>query len=89
MTKQTGNHDIRFEYPQTASTDNSWFLVYANDQHVGYIEKVYNGWNLFDTDGRFKPICKGLRQYAAEHLAFWAGLLDADYNESTLETANA
>lgn len=88
MTRQTGNHDIKFDYVRGTSTDPNLHVVHANGQFVGYLLKTYNSWRLFDLTGEHSPICLSPRQYAAEHLAFWAGLLDADYNEPTLETVN-
>tara|TARA_Y100000310_G_scaffold195812_1_gene195832 strand:+ start:277 stop:633 length:357 start_codon:yes stop_codon:yes gene_type:complete len=73
-------------------TKTTTWEVYADGTYVGLVRKAAGGWEGFTGEiwGDEKPekvtYRTGPRKYAAEHLAYLAGLLDDDYNDINKET---
>ena len=77
MTLNTRNHNLNFIYQ---IRDHGEYAVYIDNKCIGVVKKSPGGWQTLDENNREASYRKGPREYAAEHLAMEAGLLDGNYN---------
>lgn len=85
MTIESNNHNLKFTYYKTGADwpGNGDYMVKAGNVFIGHVKKAPGGWTAFNTDNVESAYRVGPRQYAAEHLAVKAGLLDGNYNAIT------
>ena len=80
MNTNISNHTIKFQFNKMEGYVRTTYEVFADQQCIGRIKRTPGGWNGFDTNGKEVTYRAGPRKYAAEHLAYLAGILDGNYN---------
>ncbi len=83
--KTINNHSIKFSYTNAGPArrmngQHGDYFVLADSKQIGIIRKAPGGWHILDNEDRNANYRTGPRDYAAQHIAFLAGLLDGNYN---------
>jgi hypothetical protein len=90
------NHDLEFSFQKTGRNgeyhviaNGTMIGITANGhrrctpgsgRRIGVIRKAPGGWHILNAAGREIKYRTGPRRYAAEHIAYLAGLIDGNYN---------